>query len=114
MNKNSNLNNNYKCNICIKFYSSHSSLCNHNKKFHNNIVNKYKCIVNNKKYIVNKSNCIVNENNKNKCNYCNKLLSCKQAKSQHHKICKHKIQIINNNFDELKNENRFYLKIKDF
>ena len=29
---------NFRCNICDKIYSSASSLCNHNKKFHNDQV----------------------------------------------------------------------------
>ena len=29
----------FRCNICNKLYSSKSSLCNHNKKFHDNINN---------------------------------------------------------------------------
>lgn len=29
---------NFFCNICNKFYASQNSLCNHNKKFHHNYV----------------------------------------------------------------------------
>ena len=28
----------YSCKICNKLYTSQSSLCNHNKKFHSNII----------------------------------------------------------------------------
>jgi hypothetical protein len=73
----------YSCNICNKQYASQSSLCNHNKKFHqnNNINVKYvKEIVNN-----------VNENVKNvkslTCEYCNKIFNNRPAKSIHKKYC---------------------------
>ena len=29
----------YKCNICCKFYASYKSLCDHTKKFHENVNN---------------------------------------------------------------------------
>ena len=106
---------NFCCNICNKFYASHSSLCHHNTKFHkiesnNNdiMVNDSKgssqCLVNDSKgsgqCLVNDSKCLIN---KNKCIYCDKILSCKQSKSQHHKICKYK-NTNNNEINELKDK----------
>ena len=89
---------NYNCKLCNKYYASYQSLWIHNKKFHNNMVNEKKQIVNDIKYLENN---LVNENiNKNKCKYCNKLLSCKQSKSQHHKICKQKNTIVDSNIDK--------------
>ena len=43
--------------------------------------------------------------NKNQCKYCNKILSCKQSKSAHHKICKGP-KIEQNNNQILKHENQ--------
>jgi len=36
----------YTCNYCNKFYSSKSSLCNHNKKFHKYINNTHNTLHN--------------------------------------------------------------------
>ena len=108
----------YICNICNKKYSSYKSLWAHNKKFHTNSVNESKCLVNDGNLLVNESNCsvddgnlLVNESkcsvddiiNKNKCKYCSKILSCKQSKSAHHKICKYKQTDNKSEFDEFKN-----------
>ena len=71
----------YICNICNKDYSSQSSLCNHNKKFHQNNNKNVK----NVKEIVNN----VNENVKIvkslTCEYCNKIFNNRPAKSIHKK-----------------------------
>ena len=40
MNEKMNIIKKFSCNICNKLYSSQSSLCNHNKKFHNNNILK--------------------------------------------------------------------------
>jgi len=72
----------YKCIICDKFYASKTSLCNHNRKFHKPLVNQSKPLVNQSKPLENQS--------KLNCKYCNKILSCKQSKSRHQKICKSK------------------------
>ena len=96
-NKKSEIPTNYLCTICNKFYASQSSLCHHNKTFHKIetiknviLVNESQC---SSQCLVNESKCLIN---KNKCNYCDKILSCKQSKSQHHKICKIKNKNINN------------------
>ena len=36
----------FSCKICNKDYASKSSLCNHNKKFHNKKVNFYQQMIN--------------------------------------------------------------------
>jgi hypothetical protein len=73
----------YSCNICNKEYASQSSLCNHNKKFHQNKITNVK----NVKEIVKN----VNENVKIvkslTCEYCNKIFNNRPAKSIHKKYC---------------------------
>ena len=39
----------YNCELCKINYKSYQSLWNHNNKFHNNILKKYKCSKCNKK-----------------------------------------------------------------
>jgi hypothetical protein len=62
------------CKLCKKKYASYQSLCNHNKIKHKN---------NNDKNLKSISNINVNA-----CKWCNKLLSCRQAKYSHQLICK--------------------------
>jgi len=106
------------CDICNKFYSSQSSLCNHNKKYHKH--NLVENINDNKKYHkhnlvenindnnkLNKHNLVENINDNNKlnnlnnniiirkkikCKYCNKNFNHRSSKSRHEKMCN-----INNN-----------------
>ena len=100
----------YSCKICNKDYSSHSSLCNHNKKFHQNITNNFNDVntyVNNVNTNVNIVNTNVNNvNNINKiisCDKCNKIFTSRQAKSLHiKKYCK----ILNNELEKLDKENK--------
>ena len=74
----------FSCNICNKNYSSKSSLCNHNKKFHSNIViqsnpNVSQCIP------------IVIPNNQVKasiCKFCGNTYSNRQNKWKHEQKCK--------------------------
>ena len=68
----------YNCQLCIKTYSSNSSLANHNKKFHstdleNNNNNSTECI---------------RRNNKYPCRYCEKSYSVSQSRWFHEKKCK--------------------------
>jgi len=100
----------YRCNICNKDYSSNSSLCNHNKKFHNKNVE------------VNVKNVKENvENNKSlKCDFCNKLFNSRSAKSHHKKICKtidinnkiNKIDQLENTINEMKKQFSLILQEK--
>jgi hypothetical protein len=88
MNYKVNTNINYRCNICNKNYSSSSSLCNHNKKFHQEqkIICDQKEIISDQKEI----NCDQKEINKLNCMYCNKIFSFKTNKYRHEKTCKQK------------------------
>jgi hypothetical protein len=102
---------NYICNICNKQYSSQSSLCNHNKKFHkknvsnnipvNNIpVNNTIPIVNNN--VLNVPNNIIN---KNTCKFCYKIYSTSQNRWKHEQKCKIKKEN-NNKIEQLEEKNK--------
>uniref|UniRef100_A0A6C0EFP7 Bro-N domain-containing protein n=1 Tax=viral metagenome TaxID=1070528 RepID=A0A6C0EFP7_9ZZZZ len=94
MNENNEQQKLYHCNICIKDYASHSSLCNHNKKYHK--INIKKCI-----NTVPICNAIVtNFNNDNiKCRKCEKVFNNRQTKWRHEKECTN-IKINNDLFNE--------------
>jgi hypothetical protein len=72
----------YKCNICNKNYSSKSSLCNHNKKFHNTQSAESQHLVS-----ISKQKVSI------KCKFCNVEYKHKQSKSRHEKICKKKEEL---------------------
>ena len=98
------------CNICMKYYSSMSSLCNHNKKFHKNKFQEIQDICKEKKNISQVKNKI------HQCKYCNKFFSFKQSRYDHQKnYCKERNNIIDNNTnkDEINIENK-QLEIKKF
>lgn len=86
----------YRCDICIKYYASRSSLCNHNKKFHN--INSIYCNgkVTESNGKIAESNgkvtvIITDKVNPNCCKYCNKLFKSKQNKYEHQKkVCEPK------------------------
>ena len=126
MNEKNELKKKFECKICIKNYSSHSSLCNHNKKFHNNKSTNNVTISNNNVTISNDnvtiSNDIVTSNNDNvtnnnniifKCLSCNKKFNNRQTKWCHQKICnnnktideKSEIIEIKKEYIEIKKEN---------
>ena len=93
----------FACNICNKYYASKSSLCNHNKKFHNNRNNYNTPLIqpfNNQKPIIKQS---LNNLN-NQCKFCNKIFSHYNNKWRHEKICKQKN--INNEIDKLNESNK--------
>jgi ribosomal protein S13 len=83
-----------RCNICNKKYSSKSSLCNHNKKFHNlniknvnNVNTDVNTNVNNVNTDVNTT--VIMDISEIKCINCNKVFTSRQAKSLHLKnYCK--------------------------
>jgi hypothetical protein len=88
MNNKVNLDSSIKCNICNKVYSSKSSLCNHNKKFHNENINK----TDNSMKKTDNSMKKTDENIKNyNCRYCNKEYNNKNSRWSHEKICKIKL-----------------------
>jgi hypothetical protein len=103
MNKKVNHDIKFTCDICNKYYASKSSLCNHNKKFHNHN-NNHNTIIkhpfNNQKTIIEQS--LNNPNNQ--CKFCNKIFSHYNNKWRHQKICKQKN--INNEIDKLKESNK--------
>lgn len=86
------------CFLCNKEYSSASSICNHNKKFHSEYKMNVNTNVNNVNANVNNVNTNVNsisENNVISCKYCNKTFSSRQSKSLHlKKYCNKKDEII--------------------
>jgi hypothetical protein len=99
----------FSCKICNKFYSSQSSLCNHNKQFHINDVQLN--VQNVQLNVQNVQNVQLNVQDNNKiikCEYCNKIFKIRSTKSEHKKkSCKlnPNININNNELIELKNKN---------
>jgi hypothetical protein len=89
----------YKCNICKKKYSGYQSLWIHNKKYHktNDIdlpLHYNNLQVNDTVLPINDIPHETNINNKYNCKYCNKKFNFRQNKYEHEKICKKKIQIL--------------------
>ena len=74
----------YKCEICIKLYSSYQSLWNHNNKYHNynttNITQNTTNITQNTTKLHKNISCI----------YCNKLYSRNDSLKRHLKMCEEK------------------------
>jgi len=104
----------FECKHCNKKYSSHSSLCNHNKKFHNNDVSKNippmeTNIPNVSKNIppmetnnITYSNLNVpeqsNKLSKLNCSICNKEFSTPQNRWKHeNRVCKNKVNLLEEN-----------------
>ena len=98
----------YRCNICNKNYSSQSSLCNHTKKFHTNIINTFSNLPQKSSILPQ----IPYENNLI-CIYCNKHYSRLDNIKRHYNTCKKninngKINIpfdIKNNLEKMEKEN---------
>ena len=93
----------FSCKICNKKYASMSSLCNHNKKFHNinisQITQNTTKITQNTTKITQNTTKITQISAKNNCKYCNKILSRNDSKLRHERKCKE------SNIDKLKEEN---------
>jgi hypothetical protein len=73
----------FSCNICNKNYSSKSSLCNHNKKFHsinNNIIAHMSTIIAPISTII--------AHNTHNCKYCNKIFTRNYSVIRHEQKCK--------------------------
>jgi hypothetical protein len=104
----------FKCNICNKLYTSYKSLWNHNKLFHknkttSNVTKSNDNVTNNNDNVTKSNDNVTNNNNDNiietttnkkslKCEYCNKILSTRQSKSEHKKkSCKLNPNNPNNN-----------------
>ena len=89
-----------KCKICDKQYKTIQSLCNHNKRFHNNIISKNIItkkadVITKNADIIPKSSDIISESlnitpiNKYICKFCNKEFNKRQNKWAHEKkFCK--------------------------
>ena len=85
------------CNICNKYYASQSSLCNHNKKFHQkNINNNEKLPISSNKLPIS-SNIVLNNY---KCRYCDNIYEKVKTRWAHEQKCK----IIKQNNIELDKE----------
>jgi len=98
----------YSCNICNKQYASQSSLCNHNKKFHqNNLLNNKKVLISSEKVPNNSEKVQNNSDNikKYNCKYCNNLYFNIKTRWSHEQKCKNTKQN-NNELDKLKEENK--------
>ena len=91
----------FNCNICIKTYSSKSSLCNHNKKFHN--------IINNKCLKKTEENCNSTEKSPKSqiydCRFCNKKYNNKNSRWSHEQKCKNIIKETNE-LEKMKEETK--------
>jgi hypothetical protein len=99
MNKKVNHNKIFICKICYKEYASASSLCNHNNKFHSELLkkksdNSLKKSDNSLK----KSDNNFNNQKQYNCRFCNKEYTNKQSRWSHEQKCINKDDI-----DELKN-----------
>jgi hypothetical protein len=114
------INRSYKCEICDKLYSGYQSLWIHNKKYHNNKVIVCGSTTNSKvanskvannKIANNKLASNVVSNKIIKCIFCSKIFNDRSNRCKHQKICKNKINIVEENKnikDEIDN-----IKIKD-
>ena len=74
----------YKCNVCIKVYSSYQSLWKHTKKYHND--NQHK-INKNQHLDQHEINTII-PYNKLICKFCKKTFSFMQSRWRHEQKCK--------------------------
>ena len=99
---------NYQCKICNKFYSSQSSFCNHNKKFHPGITSSKWAEKDNfgqslPKKDTKMTNSLPENTSVNTCEYCDKILSSMRSLRRHHLTCKKKQNIILEN-EQLRTE----------
>jgi len=112
----------YKCSQCNKTYASQSSLCNHNKKFHINLgLKKSEIAINGSETGQKKSENsyqksqtgliksdiydeVITDTKNYNCRSCNKIYYNKQSRWSHEKICKNKINLLEENI-KLKQEN---------
>jgi hypothetical protein len=98
------------CKLCNKMYASQSSLCNHNKKFHNNKTDT-DVVINNTLDNTNANidNTLDNTIKKYNCSKCNKLFNNYQNRWKHQKVCKFK----NNNIIENNTNNNELVELKN-
>ena len=83
----------YQCKLCLKFYASKQSLCNHRRFIHKATGTPPPVLISQE----GKSNvsiqCINNTSNITtnkifKCKYCDNVYKHKQSRTKHHKVCK--------------------------
>jgi len=115
MNEKVNYNKKYSCKICNKLYSSNSSLCNHNKKFHNEISYNIKPNISiNSSY--DKPNINQFSATKYNCDFCNKNYLHFQSRWRHQQKCKinknNEIEDLKKTINELKSQVSEILKEK--
>jgi hypothetical protein len=83
-----------RCNLCNKSYSSKSSLCNHNKKFHsiNEIKNSDNILKSSDNILKNSDNILNNVQSKKiyKCRICNNIFNNIKTRWSHEQKCKTK------------------------
>ena len=91
----------FRCNICNKNYSSQSSLCNHNKKFHSKLILNSSSKPHEPSVIPQESSKLPQELIENNliCIYCNKHYSRLDNIKRHYNTCKKNI-----NNDKYKNK----------
>jgi hypothetical protein len=90
----------YECKICYKYYSSQSSLCNHNKKYHNytgvicgdNMVPR--CGTRGENVVINTN---TDKSAKYNCKFCSKNFNDRSNKHKHEKTCKNKETLLEEN-----------------
>ena len=111
----------FRCNICDKNYASQSSICNHNKKFHNNnnksnisqLSTNYKSVISQIPTNDNSNTNIIKEYD---CRYCNKSYNHFQSRWKHEQCCKikndNKIEQLEKTIIEMENQIATILKDK--
>jgi hypothetical protein len=105
MNKKMNDNNSVRCNSCNKYYSSKSSLCNHNKKYHSNSVIPSSTLIAQNSTLIAQNSTLFAPNKYN-CKYCNKNFSRNYCVTRHEKTCKSKKNMLINSDEILKLKNK--------
>ncbi len=78
----------HKCNICNKIFSSYKTLWTHNKNIHKNNINQNKSIISQNKPFISQNKPIINNNCEYTCKYCNKIYSHIQSRWKHEQKCK--------------------------
>ena len=93
--------NNFKCNICNKYYKSYKSQWNHKNKYHKNIpTNIPKIPTFNPQIPTKNATCKMKKTDNRTCIYCNKEYSSYNSMNRHVQTCKLK----NNQQEEMRNE----------
>ena len=108
MSNNNDINKLFSCKICNKNYASNSSLWNHNKKFHTNIVtNCCSSVAEKTNSVAFCCGSVTVSSNSSKdippkyvCKFCNRIFNHRSNKFNHEKICKQKEKVINKSIDD--------------